>query len=372
MLHPHRITLTLICLLALQSCQEDIIPKMKVTFGEEELVIPLMKGGTTLYAAINVGTWYGEDVLGYYNYFEERLELYSIDNQDSITVIPIQKEGPDAVGNFSRFYLIDDLIYVHSKSIFYVLNGDGEVVDKSPWMRFNEESNNVKSYRLWETVHSTNLSSYQPKDSFLYLNYLRADESMDDPRYYTDNPHPIVKYDIRSHLFTPLPVKYPDQIIENIHTIGNTGGGRPQVDVHGDTVVYNFRYHDDIYQFTGNKVNAVSIPSSYFPESNPNVLNSMDKKEAYKTANWFDPIQYDPYRNLYIRSQAVSNFFYEGKSPSISIISTDLKLLEEVEIPKDLKLVFFFRPEAIYIAVHPDYLSDENNLRFRPIYVEWE
>lgn len=368
-----KLVIALICSLSIVGCQQEKSPKAKITFGKEELVIPLMKGGIVLYAGINLGTWYEQEVLGYYNYFEERIELYSLENQDSIALIPIQQEGPEAVGNFSNFYLINNLIYVHSGSNFYVLNGDGEVVDKSSWMRYSDDSSSlVKAYRLWETVHNTNLSSYQPGDSFLYLNFLRADESMDSPGYYLDNPNPIVKYNIRTHAFTPLPISYPKQIVDNIHTISNSGGGRPHVDVHGDTVVYNFRYHDEIYQFVENKVRTVSIPSKYFPESDPAILNAMDKKEAYKIANWFDPVLYDPYRNLYLRSQAATNFFSEGKSPSISLINTDLELIIEMEMPAELKLVFFFRPEAIYVAVHPDYLPDENHLRFRPIYVEME
>jgi len=103
MLHPHRITLTLICLLALQSCQEEATSGAKVTFGEEELVIPLMKGGATNHFTFNAGSWYGKDVIGYFNRYELCIELYGLENQDSVARIPIAQEGPNAAGTFTRF-----------------------------------------------------------------------------------------------------------------------------------------------------------------------------------------------------------------------------------------------------------------------------
>ena len=373
MLHPHRITLTLICLLALQSCQEDVTPKAKVTFGEEELVIPLMKGGATNHFTFNVGSWYGKDVIGYFNRYENCIELYGIENQDSVARIPIAQEGPDAVGTISWFFLIDNLLYTEFNSTFYCINENGEVVDRSDWLRFNDDSSAmVSTYKLLYTVNNSNLSSHQAADSFLYLNFIRKDISSKDPAYYLENPHAIVKYNVKTHLFEPLPVKYPEQVVENMHTIWVTGNGYPQVDVHGDTVVYNFRYHDEVYRLVDGKVEVVTIPSTFFPESDPTVLNAMEQMEAFNTASGFYPIQYDPYRNLYVRYQSQYNTIANGGQLSLSLINMDLVLVAEVELPVELGYAFFFRPEAIYVAVLDKYLPDEEHLRFRPIYVEWE
>ena len=373
MLHPHRITLTLICLLALQCCQEEVTSGAKVTFGEEELVIPLMQGGTIAYRVLNVGNWYGEEVLGYYNQYESCIELYGIENQDSVARIPIEQEGPNAIGAVSELFFINNLLYANVNSTFYAINDEGEVVDQSDWMRFSDDSSEaVKAYRLWYALFNNNQSAHQPQDSFLYLNFIRKDKPMDDPDYYLDNPHAIVKYNTSTHLFDPLPVQYPEQIVENIHTIWVTGLGSPQVDVHGDTVVYNFRYHDEVYRLVDGKVQVVTIPSTFFPESDPTVLNAMEQMEAFNTASGFYPIQYDPYRNLYVRYQSQYNTIANGGQLSLSLINMDLVLVAEVELPVELGYAFFFRPEAIYVAVLDKYLPDENHLRFRPIYVERE
>jgi len=373
MLHPHRITLTLICLLALQSCQEEVTSGAKVTFGEDELVIPLMKGGATNHFTFNVGSWYGKDVIGYFNRYENCIELYGIENQDSVARIPIAQEGPDAAGTFTRFNIIDNLIYAVYDFNLNVINGSGEVIDRSDWKRFSDDSTVMaKSYRLSYSLPNNNQSSHQPQDSFFYLNFIPKDISMKEPEFYLDNPHAIVKYNIHTHLFDPLPVKYPEQIVENMHTIWVTGIGHPQVDVHGDTVVYNFRLHDEVYRLIDGKVEKATIPSAYYPESDPIELNALEPYEAFSTASGFYPIQYDPYRNLYVRYQYQYNSVANGEQLSLSLINMDLELVAEVELPVELGSACFFRPEAIYVAVLDKYLPDEEHLRFRPIFVDME
>jgi len=332
-----------------------------------------MKGGITAYPAINLGVWDGQEVIGYYNYFEQRIELYGLEGQDSTLLIPIHQNGPDGIGNVSKFYLLENKLFAFSNATLFVFNEKGSVLDKSPWLRVNEDSSSiVKTYRLRETLHNNNLSSHQARDSFLYLNFVRWDIAITDPAYYLSNPHAVVRYNMHSHTFQPLPITYPKQLVEHIHTISNTSDGRPQVDVNGDTVVYNFKYHDEVYRLVDGHVENFSIPSKYFPESDPRVLNGMSTNQAFKEVNRFSPIQYDPYRNIYIRYQSKYSTILEDKQPSITFLNIDLEIIDEVLLPLQLKPVFFFRPDAIYAAVHDNFLPDENHLRFRPIYVEWE
>ena len=158
-------------------CQrETATEKAKVTFGEEELAIPLMKGGSTDHFTYSVGEWYGKEVIGYYNRFENCVELYSIENQDSVARIPIAQEGPNGIGTFTRFNLIGNQLYAVCDFKLKVINKRGAVVDQSDWKRFNDDkSSTVKSYRLHYALPNNNLSSHQPQDSFFYLNFIRKD-----------------------------------------------------------------------------------------------------------------------------------------------------------------------------------------------------
>jgi len=160
-----------------------------------------------------------------------------------------------------------------------------------------------------------------------------------------------------------LPIPYPEQVVENIATIANTGNGSPQIDVHGDTIVYNLLYHDEIYRFIDNEITVHTVPSQFYPESDPAMLNAMPSREAFKKVNRFSAIQYDPYRNLYM-------LFHYNKTggreqrPSVTFLSTDLKVIAEVLLPEQLRTIFFFRPEAIYAAVASSYLGLPQKVRF--------
>ncbi len=365
-----------ICLffyLFLFGCKKDLSQKSKIFFGTNELTIPLMEGGIVAFPNLCTGVWEGEDVIGYYNYFEKRIELYGIESQDSVLMIPIRQEGPDAVGDIGKFYLINNKIATHCNQSFFLLDRNGAIVDKSPWSRLDSSENAlVKAYRLQFTTSNNNQSSYQEQDSFFYLNFIRRDIDNSNPAYYLENPYPIVRYNYRDHSFLPVSFSYPKQVVENIHTIGYTSDGCPQVDVQGDTLVFNFQLHDEIYSLINGELYEKTIPSTFFPESDPKALNAMDKNLAFRSINRFFPVQYDPYRNLYIRFQMKVNSISTEQQPSLTVLSSSLEEIDEVLLPNDLNPIFFFRPEAIYAAVKPDYLPDENHLRFRPIYVEME
>ena len=75
---------------------------------------------------------------------------------------------------------------------------------------------------------------------------------------------------------------------------------------------------------------------------------------------------------LYPVPQSKFSTILEDKQPSITLLNMDLEIIDELLLPLQLKPVFFFRSEAIYAAVLDKYLPDEDHLRFRPIYVEWE
>jgi len=199
--------LLFVSLLLTSGCTVEPTKERSVVFGDEELSIKLMDGGTTVIPGINTGYWMGQEVVGYYNYFEHRIELYDLETQDSVLSIPIQQEGPNGVGNISTFYFFENKIAAYNANFFYLLDAKGNVLERSPWVRDNTDSSSiVKIYRLHYTYTNNNLSSHQSQDSFLYLNYVRWDESMSDPDYYTASEKVWALPNLFTRVYTRLEV----------------------------------------------------------------------------------------------------------------------------------------------------------------------
>lgn len=317
----------------------------------------------------------GEEYLVFQNERYSDLLFYHMKNQKLYKKIHCTAEGPDAVPEFSGFYVrnMNEIYLSHSNHDgITIIDETGTPLKICKTKSKEEHGLDTDIALAWKPMQEIGNKLYIP----LSINW----EYGKEVKFQKSNLG--ATFDLNNHKIQPLPLTFFDVLGREDDAIFVM---YRSICTNGKQFVYSFFDTDDIYvtDLDYTTLKRVKAKSKYLSP-----LEFKSQKVDYASANnctemeepRYGNILYDPYRKVYYRiaypkaeiEKGINCFelsSFGGKNFSVIILNEDLEIIGETLMPDYTynPTLCFVRPDGLYISeshiFNPDF--DENELSFR-------
>ena len=321
----------------------------------------------------------GVSYLGILNFERNRIEIYNLDTKTLFRELQFFKDGPDAFGEVSGFFIenLDSLI-VDSfyQRVAGIIDGHGKVKKKIPY----QKDTNGRQFRV--TLPWFGLRPYKIGEIINFLQVYQADESMG---ILTEEKRKETFLNVALNTTTgnsiTLPLTYPEEMVGRDITQSTNV---MRTEGYDGCFIYHFWNLYDLFVTDDHEsFRKIHIESNYRLNFNEDHYKYIyDVRKAYLNSLSHDMVRdmlYDEYRKCYYifimkrneNLDAKSDLFLRMKYPDcfILILDKDLKHMGEVFLPDNTYSfqISFITPEGLYISEdHPNNPEfDEDYMRFR-------
>lgn len=311
--------------------------------------------------ALAIYTKSGSSYMVCYNYLSHALDYYNLDSARYLHSLKLSSSGPNAIRTCMFLVCDADRIFAESVTDFAILDHAGNLLGRiltPKWF----ESEGVK-YRLATNMYIGNYDTGFAIDSvyqrIIFPIYpLMKKSSMDYFKGYA-----LASCTFDSLKPVALQATYPEylQKLERFDEMD-----RPQILVKGDSVIFSFASHPDIYIYSlknghqttkkiASKKHPPITPSNNGKYSPQDLLGYFDKVGNYL------PVKYDRFNHVYYRiyippksDSSVDN----SNNRRLLVINENFKVIREILIPKGLETYYFPTRSGLLFQFETYYRDD--------------
>jgi hypothetical protein len=329
----------------------------------DTIAIEIGNAGLTNYnsPALAVYTRNGSNYMVCYNYFAHELDYYNLDSTRYLRSLKLSSSGPNAIRTFSFLACDPHRIFAESATDFTILDHTGNVFGKilTPnWF----ESDGVK-YRLATNMYVGNYDTGFSIDSanqrIIFQIYPLMKKSSGD--YFKGYALASCTFDSLKPV--ALQATYPEYL-QRLDRFDEMD--RPQIMVKGDSVIFSFASHPDIYIYSlkNSLQTTKKIASKKYPPITPSNNGKFSPQDLLgyfdKVGNYL-PVKYDRFNQVYYR------IYIPPKSESspdssdnrrLLVINENFKVIKDIPIPKGLETYYFPTRSGLLFQFETYYRDD--------------
>lgn len=314
----------------------------------------------------------GKNYLIGYNEKIHAVDFIDLTGKKPARRVQLQKDGPDGVqALWGLDYYRGDL-FLETMSGYFLADSTGRIKKK---LYKSEITDRYPGYSLWKP----NMVLWM---MYKFLFFDRENGVFAVPLYPEElnavvpsSPLAIVRVSVdRAEVIDRIEVPYPEELKKQAKwgVLNDLN-----ICLHGNELLFNYAALSDVYRcdLSSGEIARVEIPSRFTDNLFvPHEEKSLDLNQASVNAGYFFPLQYDPYRKVYWRlhvGKTARRADYLNRPYLITKISSDLKKIDEVEIPAqglDLYTNLLITRNGLLLPYY--YGLDEKNLNLFSIPVE--
>jgi hypothetical protein len=240
-----------------------------------------------------------------YSYYRHQLNFWNIRDGVAEYVVPLGKEGPDAIPEVNSFFFHNpDSIFIIGRFNIHLIDQQGKARQN---LRINQDNSPLQGIdfsqrSIYVDMEHSSPLFYDPEEGCLYfpVKNMGTPQSTD---YYKNNSI-CARLNVRTLRVEELPIRYPVEFTRGLYGMLD----KPNITFLADRIVYNFKINSKVHVYdkrTGVQT-VVDFPSVYTSNQIPTVSgNAMDDPAQLarhiETHPFFRRVLYDERRDVYYR-----------------------------------------------------------------------
>ena len=297
-----------------------------------------------------------------YNYLSHEIDFFNLDSSKYLRTLKLDPFGPNAVRAFSFLHHYQGKLIVLSGLELAILDMNGKLLGKRLTPKWFE-SNGTK-YRLAVSMFINNFDTGFGIDSvnhkIIHPIYPLLKKS--NPDYFKSML--LCSLDFDSLKPIPMNAHYP-VYLQNHNLFEEKD--RPQILVKGDSVVFSFASHPDIFIYRMTTMDQITkkIECKKYPPIMPSnsgkYSNSSSMTQYFFNEGSYLPLKFDPYKKLFYRIFILPKAENQPDSTDtrkLLVLNQNFEVLKEVSLPAGLDTDFFPTPSGMIFQFEKYFKND--------------
>lgn len=357
--------------LLLFRCKKEEVVNVHLTY-QETIKIPLISNGLRFVPNWELFHKGGKLLLGYHHIYDSQLEIYDFKKREFYKRVKLDQEGPNMV-DASRFKFQEDNIIALGTNMVYILDYDGQVLDKISLLDEDMEKGlqPIESYSLRPNSNMHGADDFiaaDNKSDVIYLPIRRTDKSVAETDFF-EVESIIASISLKEKQMSTLNIPFPEAVFPYRIFGGNLLWSDyiyPYLcpDESG-YLTYSFPSTSWVYKYSIQKDQIIiknKIGSDFTADALQTVSGDVESykfiEQIFMRETIFGPVKFDPNAQLYYRiHKAPIPMDQDEKSRKkyFTIFNKDLEKRGEIIFPNHLSdLKYSFTDDG------PLFLSSKN------------
>jgi hypothetical protein len=310
-----------------------------------------------------------------YNHYMHSFDHFDIVDKKLVKKIELEEQGPDGVPlNGSFKFLTGDTIIYRNQDRFFIMNGQGKVVERIDLFNYIEDSEYL--FRRGGITLASPANNITYKNGRLFTHILPREYFYWDDSFYA-KPF-LASINIDNGDIKYLKKNYPSEASSE-KQFGQLL--KPFTLLVDNYLIYNFSFSSKIFRLnlSTQKLDEFDVQSSFTDNTCkplPKKINSsISQRERttiegdhFMSGTFFNKVVYDPYRNIYYRIHNDVPIERDGIKIIdfyLCVFDSDFKKLGEFEIDRNFYVsnYFLIKDGLILQIMNNDNIKDINKLK---------